>query len=441
MLGCIRRYINCMASLSEQPDTLLELETRLETTRAQLRDMATMGAVITSIQEINAVLSVVMDMALQLVAGEVGLIMLQAEGELKVEISWGVNEEFARSLMYLDDMDLPSYCFKKRETVVLNELDLKADDGFMVQSIIGVPILTAKQCHGVMVIVNKSDGSLYSHEDKEILEMILSFVAVAIDNSILVKDKLTRQKIDQEMAIARQIQETILPQDIDSIDGVDIGAVYYPAREVGGDFYDVIRIDDSHFVVVLGDVSNKGVPAALVMSAAVALIKSIIRSQPDISMASLASSLNDILAHEIIKEREMFITLFFCRFNLADRQLTFCNAGHMPGLFWDSQEKKICELTDGGPIVGQFPGITFRQGEQQLCSGDRLFLYTDGLTEATDAENNLFGRERAEQVFSAGIGLSPKEFCARVKDWVDRFSEGAGEDTHDDFTILQVKVD
>ena len=136
----------------------------------------------------------------------------------------------------------------------------------------------------------------------------------------------------------------------------------------------------------------------------------------------------------------MFVTLFFCRFNLADRRLTFCNAGHMPGLFWDGREKKICELIEGGPIVGQFPGAAFKQGRQQLRPGDKLFLFTDGLTEATDAENNLFGRERAEQVFSAEIGLSPKEFCVKVKEWVDRFSEGAGEDTHDDFTILQVKV-
>ena len=137
----------------------------------------------------------------------------------------------------------------------------------------------------------------------------------------------------------------------------------------------------------------------------------------------------------------MFVTLFFCRFNLADGWLTFCNGGHMPGLFWDSREQRTLQLADGGPIVGQFPGVAFKQGEQQLHPGDRLFLFTDGLTEATDAEDNLFGRERAEQVFSAEIGLSPREFCAKVKDWVDRFSEGAGEDTHDDFTILQIKVD
>ena len=420
--------------------TIEELEARLEARRAQLRDMATMGAVITSIQEINAVLSVVMDMAIRLVNGEVGLIMLETDGELKVEISWGVNEEFAKSLMYLDGMDLPSYCFKVRETITLNELDLKAEDGFLVQSLICVPIQTAKKCHGVMVIVNKSDGGLYGDEDRETLQMLLNFVAVAIDNYDLIKAKLAQQKIDQEMDIARQIQETILPQDIDSIDGVDIGVAYYPAREVGGDFYDLIRVDESRFVVVIGDVSNKGVPAALVMSAAAGITKAILKSNADITVSELACSLNDILANEIIKDREMFVTLFFCKFELADRRLTYCNAGHMPGLFWDSDENKICELAEGGPIVGQFPGTVFKQGERRLDPGDRLFLYTDGLTEATDADDNLFGRERAEQVFSAEIGLEPKEFVVRVKEWVDRFSEGAGEDTHDDFTIMQIKV-
>ena len=423
-----------------QQSAIDELEARLEARHAQVRDMATMGAVITSIQEINAVLSVVMDMAIRLVDGEVGLIMLETGGELKVEISWGVNEEFAKSLIYLDGLDLPSYCFKVRETITLNELDLKADDGFHVQSLISVPIQMSKKCHGVMVIVNKSGGGLFGDEDREILQMLLNFVAVAIDNSNMIKARLDQQKIDQEMDIARQIQETILPQDIDSFDGVDIGVAYYPAREVGGDFYDLIRVDDSRFIVVIGDVSNKGVPAALVMSAAAGIIKSIIKTNADITVSELAVSLNDILANEIIKDREMFVTLFFCKFDLADRRLTYCNAGHMPGLFWGSDENSICELAEGGPIVGQFPGTTFKQGEHKLHSGDRLFLFTDGLTEATDADDNLFGRERAEQVFSAETGLEPKEFCTRVKEWVDRFSEGAGEETHDDFTIMQIKV-
>ncbi len=428
-------------TIADQYETAInDLEARLEATRAQLRDMATMGAVITSIHDINAVLSVVMDMGIRLADGEVGLIMLESEEDLKIEISWGVNEEFAKSLMYLDGMDLPSYCFKTRETIILNELDLKVEDGFLVQSIISTPIQTAKKCHGVMVIVNKTDQSNFTEDDKEILQMLLNFAAVAIDNYSLVRERLAQQKRIQEMAIARQIQETILPSDLDSIDGVDVGVSYYPAREVGGDFYDLIRVDDSRFVVVIGDVSNKGVPAALVMSAAAGMIRSIIRSKPDITVSELAGDLNTMLSNDIIKEREMFVTLFFCKFDLSRRKLTFCNAGHMPGLFWDSENHTVCELADGGPIVGQFPDLPFKQGERRLNPGDKLFLFTDGLTEATDADNNLFGRERAEQVFTAEIGLEPKEFCKRVKEWVDRFSEGAGEDTYDDFTIMQIRV-
>ena len=121
-------------------------------------------------------------------------------------------------------------------------------------------------------------------------------------------------------------------------------------------------------------------------------------------------------------------------------QLTFCNAGHVPGLFWDASAQKVVELALGGTIIGQFSGMEFKQGKRNIEPGDRLFLFTDGLTEAADAEGRLFGRERAEQVFSTEIDVPPAEFCHKVKEWVDRFSEGASEDSIDDFTILQVKV-
>jgi len=424
----------------EIDDRLNELETKLEVTKAQLRDLATMGAVITSIHEINAVLSVVMDMAIRLADGEVGLIMLEDDHELKVKISWGVSEDFARSLIYRDGMDLPDYCFKIRQTVILNELGIKDQNGISIESVICLPIQTSDACLGVMIIINKAAGGNYSEEDKEVLEMLLNFVAVAIDNSRLMKDKLKQQKIEQEMSIARQIQETILPQDIDNIPGVEIGAVSFPAREVGGDFYDVVKLDETTLIVVIGDVSSKGVPAALVMSAAAGIIRSLLSWHPEVSVSELAGRLNSLLSREIIKDREMFITLFLSKFDLKGHFLTYCNAGHLPGLFWENERGGICELCEGGPIVGQFNDVQFEQGKRSLTSGDRLFLFTDGLTEAADAGHNLFGREQVEQVFTAQIDLAPKEFCLKVKQFVDRFAEGSSEDTHDDFTILQVKV-
>lgn len=432
---------NSMRTTADTRHIIEQLEDRLAARKAQLRDLAMMGTVVTSIHETDAVLSVVMDMALRLVDGEVGLIMTDETGPLKQKVAWGVGESFLKSLRYKDDLDLPTWVFTSREAVVLADLKLTSEQGMLLQSLIALPIKTSGRCFGVMAIVNKSFGGNFDDDDREALEMLLNFVAVALDNSLLMKEQLKQQRREQELAIARQVQETILPHGVRTIPGVEIGAVYFPAREVGGDFYDIIELDERRFVVVIGDVSNKGVPAALVMSACSGIINTIVDLNPDITVSTLTAKLNDILANVVIGEREMFVTLFLCRFDLAARELTYCNAGHLPGLYWEFAESAICELAEGGPIVGQFPGITFREGCRPINSGDRLFVFTDGLTEAEDSSGNLFGRERVEQVFSAEIGLSPHEFCLRVKEWVDRYQEGTGEETHDDFTILQLKVE
>ncbi len=427
-----------MSTPAVQPGAGDDLGDVLAATRAELHDLATMGAVITSIHNIDAVLSVVMDMAVRLVNGEVGLIMLEENGELETRTAWGVDASFVRSLGYRDDTDLATWCHTNGQSVILNDLEIKSNDGPRIDSIICVPIKTLSRAHGVMLIINKFGGGTFTDEDREKMEMLLNFVAVAIDNSILMQERLRQQKIEQEMAIARQVQETILPQDINSMPGVEIGAAYFPAQEVGGDFYDLHRLSDTSFMVIIGDVSNKGVPAALVMSAAAGIIKSTLDNTPDIPVNELAGRLNNILQAEIIRHREMFITLFFAKFDLDAKEITYCNAGHIPGLYWSAPHRAIVELSEGGPIVGQFADIPFKVGRRSISSGDRLFLFTDGLTEAEDVNRQLFGRERVEQVFTAEIDLDPAEFCVTVKQWVDRFAAGAPPDSRDDFTILQV---
>jgi len=425
---------------AEQTLRIEELEAALESRKAQINDMATMGAVVTSILEIDAVLSVTMDMAIRLVDGEVGLILLEEDGELTNKVSWGVGEAFVKSLLYEDGLDIASYCFERRQTVILADLDLKSEEGIVLQSVIASPIQTQERCRGVMILINKFGGGNFDKRDEEVLSMLLNFVAVAVENSNLVKHKLKQQKVAQEMVIARQVQETILSDDVEGISDAEIGAIYFPAGEVGGDFYDVLELGDRSVMVILGDVSNKGIPAAMIMSACSGIIKSTLDTNPNMSVSELADTVNRLMADKIIKDREMFVTMYFARFDFKQMKLTYCNAGHMPGLYWEDKEHRVVELPEGGPIVGQFPEIVYKQGERDIKPGDRLFLFTDGLSEAMDAENNLFGRERAEQVFSAEIGLSPNDFCHKVKEWVDRFSIGASEDSHDDFTILQVKV-
>ncbi|MEE8404578.1 MAG: GAF domain-containing SpoIIE family protein phosphatase [candidate division Zixibacteria bacterium] len=417
------------------------LEKKLESQKAKLRDLATMGAVITSIHDIDAILSVVMDMAVGLVSGEVGMIMLEENSELVARISWGIDEKFVRALVYKDEVNLAAYCFKNQKTAILNELCLISDRRLQVESVICVPIKTSSKCYGVNVIINKQQGGSFNQDDIEILQMLMNFVAVSIDNSTLLQEKLEKQKMEQEIAIARQVQKTILPENIDDIKGVEIGAEYIPAKDVGGDFYDVISANNDQFVVVLGDVSNKGIPAALVMSAASGIIKSVLEFEPDVEMSLLAEKVNKILATGIIKDRETFVTLFFARFDLKAKELSYCNAGHLPGLFFlNSAGKEIMKLSKGGTLLGQFPETKYIIGKVPLAAGSRLFLFTDGLTESVDSNMNLFGMDRTEELFKKELELEPQQFCRKVKNRIDEYSIGSEIEYMDDLTVLQIKV-
>ncbi len=421
-------------------DHVFELQSSLEKTRWTLHDMATMGALIASIHDLETILSVVMEMSIRMVEGEVGLIQLQEKGELVTRVNWGVDDTIIKSIIYKDDEDISNYCYNKQEAIIETEFDQKLEYGPQIKSFVALPIKSRARCHGMILIINKAAGDNFSDNDKTNLEMLMNFAAVAIDNSILLKESLARQKFEQELEIARQIQETILPDREAKIDGVEIGTAYFPAHEVGGDFYDIIKINEADFLFVIGDVSNKGVPAAMVMSAASAIIKTQLDRDPSVNPARLVARLNNILCRGIIKSHEMFITIFIARFNMEKRELVYCNAGHLPPLFWAAAKKEMLELRSGGTFVGQFPDMDYKQGELQFRANDIIFAFTDGLTEAENAQGEFFGLERAMQVFLSVKDVTPNEFCMKVKEWVNRFAEGASEDTVDDFTLVNLRI-
>lgn len=419
---------------------IFELESKLDSTRLKIEDLATMGTLITSIPDTDTVLSVVMEMAIRMVDGEVGLIQLFEEEILRTKVTWGVDDSLIKGIVYADDQDISTYCYLKQESVLFNGIGQKLKLGPSIVNAIAVPIKSRARCHGTVVIINKTSGDNFGEEDQKILEMLINFAAVAIDNSILREESLEKQKFEQELAIARQVQETILPQGVIEFDRADIGSFYEPAREVGGDFYDVIRVSENEFWMIIGDVSNKGVPAAMVMSATMAIIKSELYRDGEISPAELMQRLNEVLCKDVIRSQGMFVTLFMARFNLENKRLIYCNAGHVQPLYWDIRRSQVEELKTGGTFVGQFPGVTYKAGEREITPGDRLFAFTDGLTEAEDIHQGFFGVERAMQIFLAEKELPAGEFCRRVKEWADRFREGAREDTIDDFTLFFVKI-
>lgn len=427
-------------SASKQ-DRVLELEAELSRQRERLNDIETMGAMIASILKMDRVLPVMMELALRTVNGEVGAILLEENGELYTKVAWGLDQVLLDRLEVESGRLLTDVFRDRKEALCLNKTDLAPGSGLKVFSLLAAPISSREQRHGWTVVLNKEGGGEFIDEDLETLQSLNHFLAVAIENAQLLKETLKKQKLDQELQIARQVQETILPDSNLTHPGFQIGTIYVAAQEVGGDFYELIPLPDKSFVLIVGDVSNKGVAAALVMSACSGIIKSLLRCNPEMSMSHLAANLNDTLAEGVIKTKEMFATIWFGRFDPSGRRLSYCNAGHVPPIWRRQNSGEITELPIGGSIVGQFVGIEFKEGCVDLSEGDTITLCTDGLTEAEDKNGKLFGRERVRCFVSDHGDLQPDEFCKKLHAHIETFSKGASGDAQDDFTVLQVKIE
>jgi sigma-B regulation protein RsbU (phosphoserine phosphatase) len=204
------------------------------------------------------------------------------------------------------------------------------------------------------------------------------------------------------------------------------------AREVGGDFYDFFFIDEDHLCVCIGDVSGKGVPAALFMAISKALIRS--RAKNDLSTASILTHVNDEI--DATNEAAMFVTVFLAIINIRTGNMLYTNAGHNPSYI--TREAGQLERLDNlhGPVVGALGGVAYKEDSTNLLKGDLLLAYTDGVTEAMDSENNLFDESRLVDVLKAGDNNDPEQVIQSTLYAVKSFVNGAEQS--DDITLLSL---
>ncbi len=236
---------------------------------------------------------------------------------------------------------------------------------------------------------------------------------------------------DQEMQMATQIQRSVLPRPLkDSmVPYVTLDAFMRPMKEVGGDLYDYFEIDDQHVAVAIADVSGKGVPASLFMM----MCRTVLRS-----VASSGLSVDQCLAHAnaILNDGNdlaMFVTTFFGIYNLDTGEFVYCNGGHnRPHIISPSGERRMLKTT--GPLVAIIPGARYKSASIMLDPGDLLFMFTDGITEARAASDDLFGDARLCSLLESLAGKTPSEVVAAVVAAVDEFA--AGVEQSDDITCL-----
>lgn len=294
-----------------------------------------------------------------------------------------------------------------------------------------IPLVSQTELIGFISLSQRMSDQEYTSDDRRLLADLAVQAGPALRVAQLVRQQqlayAEKQRIEPELKVARLIQQTLLPQRLPDLAGHQVSVYYQPAREVGGDFYDFIYFDDGKIGFIVADVTDKGVPAALVM----ATTRSILRAAAErlVSPGAVLARTNDVLCPEI--PPKMFVTCFYALFDPATGHLRYANAGH--DVPYRHTADGIVELRARGMPLGLLPQMGYEEKETTLQAGEYLLLYSDGLVEAHSPDREMFGFPRLQSLLAAhGDGNTVNEF---LLEQLAAFT-GEGWEQEDDVTLV-----
>jgi serine phosphatase RsbU (regulator of sigma subunit) len=305
-----------------------------------------------------------------------------------------------------------------------------------------LPLQTRTQLVGFIGLGFKSDREEFNAEECGMLMSIASQVAVAAENLQLLEENIEKQRLEKELGMARRVQQGLLPGRIPDAPGLDIAARSKFCLEVAGDYYDIINIDGRYTVIAIGDVSGKGAAAALLMSNIQASFRiaadigfQVSDPDRDINVSNVVSRINDLIHSNTAPDQ--FITFFAGIFDSENKTFSYVNAGHNPPMILRSTGG-IEMMDKGGLLLGVMPNVAYEQDTVNLQTNDLLFLYTDGVSEAENANGEMYGEERIQAVISEYKNQEPDMILSKLEEEVQDFI--AEVPLSDDFTTLIAKV-
>src|SRR5512143_572847 len=301
--------------------------------------------------------------------------------------------------------------------------------GYRTKSMITVPLKVADRVTGVAQVINRLDGKPFDQDDLELFMALSGMAAIALENAKMHQTLMEKQRLVKDMEFARTVQESFLPQKPPEVPGYRFSSHYTAALEVGGDFYDFIHLDKTRMGVVIGDVSGKGVPAALYMAKLGSDMRTLAFTER--IPAEALVKLNDLLAER--SRRGMFATLLYLELDFASGTLTISNAGHLPPIVRKANGSLVKLAAASGAPLGMVPGMKFSQETAVIGPGETVVLYTDGIVESMNAKEELYGYGRSEALIRKSPS-DPDALKTAIIGDVNRFTGLSAQ--HDDMTLV-----
>ncbi len=332
--------------------------------------------------------------------------------------------------------EVQSFFKENPKPYIINDIDssfinFKPQKGF---SILSVPIYTEGNIFGFILLVADEKYFLYSSFHLRILENISSHLSQTYTNLKLQKFLLEQNHIGQELKIAYSIQQRILPDTFPVLNGIEIQGMSLPAEEVGGDFYDFIKIDDSKFVVLVADVSGKGIPASLFMALARNTIRTEAQLNPNPKI--VMTKANELLVED--SESGMFVTAAYFLVDSFNKAITYVSAGHDSQLFYRTKDGEVERIKTMGRPLGVLPDTKFEEKVFFYEKGDLLFLFTDGIIEAEKFNGDQYEEWRLINFLKKNNKLALPDLLKLIQYEVAEFTEN--RPFTDDFTILAARL-
>jgi sigma-B regulation protein RsbU (phosphoserine phosphatase) len=324
----------------------------------------------------------------------------------------------------------PQLCTSENAQIIDNFVDPYSKNELMgLGAKVLIPMRHQNRPLGFILLGEKMNKKKYSETELEFLSTIVNQAIISLENSRLFKETVEKERMEQELQVAKIIQKKLLPREIIPISGYDIWGLNSPSKEVGGDYFDIIPITSSRFALAIGDVSGKSIPAALLMANLQAGLRTIITENQYLDQ--VVSKLNNLIFQNTDIDR--YITFFIGILDTDTHEFIYVNAGHNPPFFFN-RRGKVSLLHEGGIILGMIPDYHYQTGKIKFERESFLVCYTDGVSEASNVHEEEYGEERLQQFIIKHKNIGAQKMCELLVESINQHAIGVSQ--YDDITLL-----